>query len=839
MRIALIVASEFKDYRLLEMKLDELKVKEVISGTSNGYEMLEEYVKTRPNIKINLANGSCSHVSTAYNAINEAENVVIFANGDGKRTELAIANALKEKKNLKIYSYKSKALNIEKQDEYIKISMLGNLQKTTNSEGLFLDKNEVQSLIGTLTKIQDEIILFDNKSVDSLPLIGYLGWANNKVEKLDGILVLPPIQRGFVWKPFQIQELWDSLLRGMPIGAVMLQKINTSSNKFRKVSTSSNYEELNEINNEKEGYFLLDGQQRTLSMILGLIGSDTHRLWIDFNETGLNNSKYRLRVTTKYQPFGYSPDGRSKVSMNEKRDAYNYYEKKIKEEDFFLKTKPWKNSDKDGTYLFEFKDLWNKESEDELFESFNDEQKIRLKNFLIDLKNLEKQWIPLILVPEFKINENIEENENDDLTLLFERISSNGTKLSSEDLLFSMIKQKWSESHDLVYKLQDKIGSLMKPTDFVMTIFRISILLNNQKNKEMGDNPKPDTRYFHRHLKDLLNEEEYGLKTLIKDDSVFIQAFEKLMKVIEHNKNRNFGIPKIMFPYINLYLLQTLIYFIIKKEEDEVNELELVRFIMFWMVNNPDTKKSSDISKEMIKLINEDKNLIDIYNKLTEEERDPKILFFKLTFVKDKKVEFTNLINQNERALKYFDEKNKDLYHKFSTNKSLLLWIQREFMLQDDIISKYEPLAINNEDNVPYDFDHLIPQSNWASLPTNGSGLDKIKNEENKKRFGNLWIRRNLGNLIGNFRVLNSSQNRSRGDESLEKELEKMEIESKNNFLILEEDLDNWKKASPEENKFDWDDNRIKEFQYVIEKRVLNLYHQIIEDLKFEKWDNK
>ena len=40
MKIALIVASEFKDYRLLEMKLDELKVKEVIAGTSNSYKML-------------------------------------------------------------------------------------------------------------------------------------------------------------------------------------------------------------------------------------------------------------------------------------------------------------------------------------------------------------------------------------------------------------------------------------------------------------------------------------------------------------------------------------------------------------------------------------------------------------------------------------------------------------------------------------------------------------------------------------------------------------------------------------------------------------------------------
>lgn len=260
-------------------------------------------------------------------------------------------------------------------------------------------------------------MLFENKTVDSLPLIEYLNWAYNKyeiVQKLNSILVLPPIQRGFVWKPNQIQELWDSLLRGMPIGAVMLQKINESSSKYREVTTSSNYKELNEISNEKKGYFLLDGQQRTLSMLLGLFVSETHRLWIDFNEDGLNYTKYRLRVTTKYQPFGYSPDGRSKLSLREKRDAYNHYSGNlIKEEDFFNKVKPWKNSDTNGTYLFELKDLWDKNEEEiKALQNFNIEQEHRLKSFLEDLKNLKNQWIPLILVPEFKINENIENNND-------------------------------------------------------------------------------------------------------------------------------------------------------------------------------------------------------------------------------------------------------------------------------------------------------------------------------------------------------------------------------------------------------------------------------------------
>ncbi len=157
MKIALIVTSEFDDYKLLEMKLDELKVKEVIAGISNSYKMLQQYIEKRPNVKITQADGNTSHVSIAYNAINETNNVVIFANGDGKRTELSIANALKENKNLNIYSYKSKAFKIEQQDQYLKISLSGNLQKATNIDSINLNKEQVEKLISRLTEMKNNL----------------------------------------------------------------------------------------------------------------------------------------------------------------------------------------------------------------------------------------------------------------------------------------------------------------------------------------------------------------------------------------------------------------------------------------------------------------------------------------------------------------------------------------------------------------------------------------------------------------------------------------------------------------------------------------------------------
>ena len=37
-------------------------------------------------------------------------------------------------------------------------------------------------------------------------------------------ILLPAMQSGFVWKPVQIERVWDSIFSGYPIGAFMLSK---------------------------------------------------------------------------------------------------------------------------------------------------------------------------------------------------------------------------------------------------------------------------------------------------------------------------------------------------------------------------------------------------------------------------------------------------------------------------------------------------------------------------------------------------------------------------------------------------------------------------------------
>lgn len=101
-----------------------------------------------------------------------------------------------------------------------------------------------------------------------------------------GAIVLPAMQRPFVWQDDRIYRLMDSLLRGFPIGAVMLWKTSTAQ-RFRKIPRDIDPDvaevftfEASTSNSDK--YLVLDGQQRLTSLFASFKGSYNHRrLYLD------------------------------------------------------------------------------------------------------------------------------------------------------------------------------------------------------------------------------------------------------------------------------------------------------------------------------------------------------------------------------------------------------------------------------------------------------------------------------------------------------------------------------------------------------------------------------
>ena len=81
-----------------------------------------------------------------------------------------------------------------------------------------------------------------------------------------GKIGLPDLQRPFVWKDNKVRDLFDSMLRGYPIGYVMLWE-SPSDYEEKKSSIGGNkkiYEEPKEL--------VIDGQQRLTALVAAMYG---------------------------------------------------------------------------------------------------------------------------------------------------------------------------------------------------------------------------------------------------------------------------------------------------------------------------------------------------------------------------------------------------------------------------------------------------------------------------------------------------------------------------------------------------------------------------------------
>ena len=96
-------------------------------------------------------------------------------------------------------------------------------------------------------------------------------------------LLIPDLQRPYVWTPNQVTLLIDSLIRGWPFGTLLLWRVSHQELHgipFRPFWTvvdrvnDSNGAQVSQMNPPAEYHMVLDGQQRVQSMLLALGGDD-------------------------------------------------------------------------------------------------------------------------------------------------------------------------------------------------------------------------------------------------------------------------------------------------------------------------------------------------------------------------------------------------------------------------------------------------------------------------------------------------------------------------------------------------------------------------------------
>ncbi|MFD8856432.1 DUF262 domain-containing protein [Streptomyces vinaceus] len=240
--------------------------------------------------------------------------------------------------------------------------------------------------------------------------------------------VLPAIQREFVWGTDQICVLFDSLMRGYPVGSFLLWDVaQERAGQFAFYDFLAEYHEKNpyarvaQVTAGRGVTAVLDGQQRFTSLNIGLYGSYAERLprkWAN-NPEAYPRKRLHLNLmsSTGDEELGLAYDLRFLTDQEASAQENG--------------SRPWYKVadvlrlDNSGPAMMaelEQHGLAGSRPFDVLYKLY---EGVRTKTV---------------------INAYLEESQDADRVLdIFVRVNSGGTKLSNSDLLLSMATNQWRE----------------------------------------------------------------------------------------------------------------------------------------------------------------------------------------------------------------------------------------------------------------------------------------------------------------------------------------------------------------------------------------------------------
>jgi hypothetical protein len=245
----------------------------------------------------------------------------------------------------------------------------------------------------------------------------------------DRSYVLPAIQREFEWGPDQVRRLFDSLIRGYPIGSFLFWQVSPEvASKFRFYDFLNDYHERNHpyapqvsIPAGQGVTAILDGQQRLTALNIGLYGSHAER---QARKWATNPDAYPTKRL--YLDITRQETGDEELGM-----AYGFR---------FLTDAEAQPSEGEVDRWFKVADILRLADSGP---SMNREiQRRGLADHDDAFQTLYELYRSVRETPT--INFYLERNEDPDKVLdIFVRVNSAGTPLSYSDLLMSMATNQW------------------------------------------------------------------------------------------------------------------------------------------------------------------------------------------------------------------------------------------------------------------------------------------------------------------------------------------------------------------------------------------------------------
>jgi len=282
----------------------------------------------------------------------------------------------------------------------------------------------------------------------------------------DRTYVLPAIQREFVWSPDQIRALFDSVMRGYPIGSFLFWKVDAAhAGDFTFYEFISDYHEKNHpyapVTHIPAGHgvtAILDGQQRLTALNIGLYGSHAERQprkWWN-NPDAFPTKRLYLSLG------GAAEDDETELDM-----VYNFR---------FLTDLEAKGAPDEPNYWFRVGDVLKLANAGPAIMATLEQRNLAGTDpfqLVYDLYHAVRE--------RPTINAYLEESQDANKVLqIFVRVNSGGTTLSYSDLLLSMATNQWKEldARDQVRTLVQELNNT--PATFTFSkdlILKVGLIL--------------------------------------------------------------------------------------------------------------------------------------------------------------------------------------------------------------------------------------------------------------------------------------------------------------------------------------------------------------------------
>lgn len=697
------------------------------------------------------------------------------------------------------------------------------------------------------------IELFKDKKLDEINIFQLAHEINNSK---NSIIKLPSFQRDAVWEEKKIELLWDSILRGFPIGTLLLCKANEYSNSNLKVKNlqSSLREKAHDlIEMSKDDLLIIDGQQRAISIALGFRKyqpGDSAVLWIDLvpsNDSDISTEKmlYQFYICSVLKPWGKGIKYHDKMEINAlKALGIETRQDLLSKNNVLKNTYPLK-----ATLPLPFNELISIiQGKKQIYEiEFNHphlkklykEKVEEIVNFISRIKpvinSVLKYSIPVYLIHKLK---NI-----DDLNTAFNRLNTEGLKMPPDELFFSGLKLIWPDAHNLIWEIYSdpQTGKIISPIEIVHLIARLAYNKTKDKlNYGAYDLIKLNSDVFSK-LIGFENNSKNEFLDCIQSYLLKEKAISRIHKILIKAKNTlafnpniedDIGLPLPMIPKIRWRVWHTICAWIDTNENvDAYSREEIIRYALF---DHLYLKSQSDeIIREPFSIAIKTKGTFPgktIYEYFNNSERTEIVKILTID-------EYQNNIWDNEKEIA------KD--NIWPNEIDIVFWIQRKFIHK--WYPDYDPSQfLSKREDLPYDIDHIIPSFlfEMRGVVPNGQWVNYPQIFWDNKGI--------VSNTIGNLRFWPKELNRADQEKSLHDKyllgdpetITKGYNHRKDLALYTVKDIQEatffpnpstWEQVPYD--KYKWqDENNFKYFMKAVYERRLAMYTVFFQSINWNKW---